>query len=175
MSSRKTAGAFVAVAALAGSLYAAAFSSAAGTRVASQVVRTFNCKIDPVDVEKGVQIAVSDSGVQIATGDPSSPEKFVMFNTMGSGYLVGGRCHSVTRKVVMSRNDLSASHAALVDCAAPAHVLIRVLLRFDSGGHPTSAKIEVTQPHAKFKPLGQVVWSPAHATTYYRHGSCTTS
>jgi hypothetical protein len=51
--------------------------------------------------------------------------------------------------------------------------LIRLALWVDSNGHPTSAKIQVTQPHSPLKPLAQLVWSTDGSTTYYRHGSCT--
>jgi hypothetical protein len=170
---RRTAAAFVAVAALAGSLYAAAFSSAAGTRVASPSVKAFNCRIDPVDVAKGVQISVGDSGVEIATGKPSSSEHLVIFNVMGSGYGIGSRCHSISRRVGVTRYDLSPSYAPIVDCAAPAHVLIRLAIRFGLNTHPRSARIQVTQPHAPLKPLAQLVWSTDGSTTYYRHAACT--
>jgi hypothetical protein len=170
---RRTAVASVVVAALTGSLYAAAFGSAAGTQAASPTVRAFNCRIDPVDVERGVQISVGDSGVSIKTGDPSSPEDFLLFNVMGSGYKVGNRCRSIARRVGVTRHDLVPSHASLVECAVPAHVLIRLALSFGLNTHPAGAKIQIMQPQAPLKALGQVVWSPIRSTTYYRPTACT--
>ena len=167
MSSRKRIAGFVAVAALAGSLYGATFSSAAGTRVESRVVRTLNCQTNQVDVNAGVQIAVSAKKVSISTGDPNSPEAFLSFSTTAPGFTLASRCHSVARHVVMSRNRLTASHASLIECSSPAHVWIRLVLELDSYDYPLSAKIEVTQPHARLKPLAQVQWSPQQSVLYY--------
>lgn len=46
------------------------------------------------------------------------------------------------------------------------------MLGLDSSGNPVSAKIEITQPHAPLKPLGQVVWSPDQSVTYYNSNPC---
>ena len=74
MISRKHALGFVALAALAASLYSAAFSSAAATRAESTVVRrTVNCKTNPAPGDVFVQIHLSGKTVSIATGDLSSP------------------------------------------------------------------------------------------------------
>lgn len=175
MNSRKTIGRFgavaVVVAALAGSLYAATTGSAAGTRAASSIVRTWDCRTDPVvvyGVHVGVQMWVTNKRVAIATGNPNSPENFVSLKSTRKGFSLGRRCHAVSKKVVMSRKNLVATHAALIECAAPTHVWIRMELGLDfHNGLPVTAKIEVTQPQAVLQPLGQVVWSRDSSTTYY--------
>ena len=167
--------AFVAVAAIAGSLLAAAFSSAAGTRVASQVVKTWNCTTDPQPVEEAVRIAESQVKVSISTGSASSPETWLSFRRNEKGYDVGSRCRPVSKHVVMSLNDLTQSYASHAACAAPGHVWVKLVMdRSSSNGLPLGAKIEITQPHAKLKPLGQVVWSSDGYKMYIRRGACTT-
>jgi hypothetical protein len=164
---------FVALAALAGSLSAAALSSAASAQP-STVVKTFNCHVSPANIDTMVQVKAWPTGASVATGDPSAPEPFVSFTTHDKGYSVGGRCHDVSKHVVFSRNDLVASKDPDADCSAPAHVWIKLELGLDGDGKPKSAKIEITQPHAKLKPLAQLQWTVDGSTTYHRPITCTT-
>jgi hypothetical protein len=186
----KTAG-FAAVAALvaaaAASLYGAAATSASRDRSQSLVARTVDCKLDPVDVNAALQISAfaskpSDGAaeVSIATGSPSSPTALLSLSSKQRYYELSSLCHSVPRRVVMSRNGLTPArvveagdaHSPIADCASPGHVWIRFVLRLNPSETPVSAKIEITQPHARLKPLGHVEWSPQQSVTYYRPGTC---
>ena len=122
-----------------------------------------------------MRVAVSQSKVSISTGSASSPETWLSFRLNEKGYDVGGRCRPVSKHVVMSRNALDPSYAPHAACAAPGHVWVKLVLTNDSNGMPLNAKVEITQPHAKLKPLGQVVWSTDGTMMYLRHGTCTTS
>ena len=137
-------------------------------------MKTFNCHVSGVNIDTMVQVKVWPTGASVATGDPSAPDPFVNFSTHNKGYSVGDRCRSVSKHVVMSLNGLVASKETDADCSAPAHVWIKLVLGTDSNGKPTSAKIEITQPHAKLKPLAHVDWTTDGSTTYHRPITCTT-
>ncbi len=173
MSARKTAVRFAAVAALAVSFYAANVTSAAGDRAASTPRLIVNCRTNPVDVNAGVQIYASASGVTIATGDPGSPTALLSVKSKETQYRVGGACRGTKRRSPLGPGSFPSTHAPTVDCAAPAHVILRLVLRLDASGVPVSAKLEVTQGRFNFKPLGYVQWARGAAMTYYRPGTCT--
>ena len=125
-----------------------------------------------MDVEKGVQIYTSGTGVKIATGNPSSPTAFLTVKSKQERYTLGGACHGTKRRSPLGPGRFPSTHASPVDCAAPTHVILRLVLGLDASGLPVSAKIEVTQGRFNFKPLGYVHWTPGHATTYYRPQAC---
>ncbi len=172
MSARKTAVGFAAIAAVGASFYAASATSAASVRATSTVARVVNCRINPVDVEKGVQIYASGARVMIATGNPSSPQPFLTVKSNEKRYALSSACHDSKKRSPLGPGGFPSTHASPVDCAAPTHVILRLVLKVDASGFPTSAKLEVTQGHWNFKPLGYVDWSKDGATTYYRPHSC---
>jgi hypothetical protein len=173
MNTRRLSVGFVAVAALAGSLYAAGLSSAAGVTAAKTVSRIVNCRIDANPVEQGIQIYTSAKGVKIGTGNPSSPSTLLSFKSGEKGYTVSSSACGHTRKrSPLGPGTFPSTHASPVDCASPAHVILRLRLTVDGSGYPTSAKLEVTQGRWNFKPLGYVAWATGGATTYYRSQAC---
>jgi hypothetical protein len=169
---RTAAVAIVAVAALAGSLYAAAFSSAAGVTATRSEGRIVNCPIVAAPVEQGIQIYTSAKGVMIGTGDPSSPKSLLSFTKDAKGYTVSSSCRHTKKRAPLGPRKFPSTHASPVDCSAPAHVILKLVLTVDSSGSPTSAKLEVTQARFNFKPLGYVAWTTDGATTYYRSQAC---
>jgi hypothetical protein len=172
MSARKTAAGFAAIAALAGSFYAASTTSAASVRAASTVKGIVNCRIDPFDVEKGVQIYTSGALVLIATGKPSSPEPFLTVKSSERQYSVTSRCHHAPKHAPLGPGGFPSTHASPVDCAAPTHIVLRFVVVLNDVGYPLSAKIEVTQARTPFKPLAYVEWNQDQSTTYMRPHSC---
>jgi hypothetical protein len=131
---------------------------------------------------------IGSAGVTISTGDPNQPTALLGVSSQQEHYgLLGSRCHSVRKHVVLSRRGLTSAgvvHAGdvrspTVYCAATRRVLIRLLISYNASGKPVSATIEVlTQPKArggktpKSKRIGYMQWSPKRSVTYYS-SACT--
>lgn len=181
----------LALAVLAGALYLATPFAAAGRRVEAKARRTLSCATD----QGALQIwafatnpSIGSAGVTISTGNPTLSTSLLGVSSQQPHYgVAGGRCHSATKHVVLSRRGLTAAgvvHAGdirspTVYCAATRRVLIRLLISYGAAEKPTAATIEVlTQPRArsgktpKSKRIGYVQWSTRRSVTYYS-SACT--
>jgi len=132
---------------------------------------------------------IGSANVTISTGNPTLSTGLLGVSSTQAHYGLGSLCHTVTKRVVLSRRGLTSAgvvHAGdvrspSVYCAATKRVLIRLLISYNSSQKPVSATIEVvTQPKArngktpKSKRIGYVQWSPKQSVTYYS-GACTSS
>ena len=179
------------LAVLAGALCVATPFAAAGHRAEVQVRRTLSCTTD----EGALQIwafatnpSIGSAGVTISTGNPTLSTGLLGVSSQQTHYgLAAGRCHSVTKHVVLSRRGLTPAgvvhegdvRSPTVYCAASRRVLIRLLVSYSGSEKPLAATIEVlTQPRArsgktpKSKRIGYVQWSPQRSVTYYS-SACT--
>jgi hypothetical protein len=172
MDVRKLTIALAVVAAIGGSLCAATLSSAARVTATSTEGRIVNCPIVPAPAEQGIQIYTSPKGVEIGTGESSKPTSLLAFKTYANHYTVSSSCRHTRKRAPLGPGKFPSTHASPVDCSAPAHVILKLVLTVDSAGFPTSAKLEVTQGRFNFKPLGYVDWTRDASTTYYRPHSC---
>jgi hypothetical protein len=126
--------------------------------------------------------------VTISTGDPNVPTGLLGVSSQQTHYGPDSRCHSVVKRVVLSRRGLASAgvvHAGdiqspTVYCAATQRVFMHLLISYNSSQEPVSATIEIlTQPKAgtgktpKSKRIGYVQWSPQKAVTYYSSSACT--
>jgi len=176
----------VGIAVLALSVFIATPLASAGHRLEVQARRTVSCNT----AEGALQLwafatnpTIGSAGVTISTGDPNQPTSLLGVSSQQEHYgLLGSRCHSVRKHVVLSRRGLTSAGAVhagdvrspTVYCAATRRVLIRLLISYNASGKPISATIEVlTQPKArdgktpKSKRIGYVQWSPKRSVTYY--------
>jgi hypothetical protein len=131
--------------------------------------------------------SMGSAGLTISTGDPGRPTGLLGVSTQQPHYGLDDRCHSVAKRVGLSRRGLASAgvvHAGdiqspTVYCAATRRVLLRLLISYDTSQKPVSATIEVlTQPkvrNGKSKRIGYLQWLPARAVTYYRSSACTQS
>jgi hypothetical protein len=161
--------------------------ASAGQRLEVQTRRTVSCTTE----ERALQLwafatnpTIGSAGVTISTGDPNQPTSLLGVSSQQEHYgLLGSRCHSVRKHVVLSRRGLTPAgvvHAGdvrspTVYCAATRRVLIRLLISYNASKQPVSATIEVvTQPklNRKSKRIGFVQWSPKRSVTYYS-SACT--
>jgi hypothetical protein len=177
--------------ALAAALYAATPLAEAGQRVEAKARRTLSCTTD----QGALQIwafatnpTIGSANITISTGDPNRPDTLLGVSSQETHYgLTAGRCHSVVKRVVLSRRGLTSAgvvHAGdvrspAVYCAATRRVLIRLLITYGASQKPLAATIEVlTPPRArngktpKSKRIGYVQWSPKQSVTYYS-SACT--
>ena len=183
-------GGFGAAAALAVALvglWLVTVSAAASPRTDVQVRRTFSCTTE----QRALQLmafatnpTIGSANVTISTGDPNQATALLGVSSQQQHFgLLGSRCHSVVRRVVLSRRGLTSAgvvHAGdvrspTVYCAATRRVLMRLLITYSASAKPVSATIEVlTQPKRprKSKRIGFVQWSPKRSTTYYS-SACT--
>ncbi|HKD95048.1 MAG TPA: hypothetical protein VKB43_10125, partial [Gaiellaceae bacterium] len=163
--------------------------AAAGHRVETQVRRTVSCTTE----QKALKLwafatnpTMGSANVTISTGNPNVPTGLLGVSSTQPHYGLDSRCHSVTKRVVLSRRGLASAgvvHAGdiqspTVYCAATQRVLMRLLFSYNSSQEPVSATIEIlTQPKAhngkKPKRIGYVQWSPKRAVTYYSSSACT--
>ena len=159
--------------------------AAAGHRVETQTRRTASC----TTIDGALQIhafatdpRMKSAGITISTGPPTVPTDLLGVSNEQPQYGLSSRCHSVAKKVVLSRRGLASSgvvHAGDIQtpnlyCAATRRVLMRLVISYNASQKPVSATIEVlTQPRArsgktpKSKRIGFVQWSPTRAVTYY--------
>jgi hypothetical protein len=176
---------------LAGSLYPAL--AAGGNRVEVQARRTVSCTTDLRAMQLwafATNPSIGSAGVTISTGDPGQPTGLLGVNSQQPHYGLDARCHSVTKRVALSRRGLASAGAVhagdiqspTVYCAATRRVLLRILISYGAASKPVSATIEIlTQPKAhngktpQSKRIGYVQWSPDRAVTYYRSSACTQS
>ena len=168
MSARKTVAGFAAIAAVGASLYAVSITSAAGTRAATTERRIVNCQT----TNANIQIRTSGSGVTISS-DSRPPTLLLAVKSKDKQYTVGNACRGTRKHSPLGPGGFPSTHAPTVDCDAPRHVILRLVLAVDDAGLPVSAKLEVTQARFNFKPLAYVQWTPDQSTTYYRPHSCT--
>jgi hypothetical protein len=172
----------VAAVTLALGLYTAA-AAGAGDRVELQVRRTVSCTTSlralqisafPHDPQTG------SANVSITTGNPSSAIGLLGMSTLEAKYGLSKTCHSVSTQVALSHRGLTtvgAVHAPaegwpMAYCPAPARILLRFVVAFDTSGKPLSATVAIrTQPKPgsgkKSRALGFVQWSPARSVMYH--------
>jgi hypothetical protein len=159
--------------------------AAAGHRVGTQVRRTVSCTTE----ERALQLwafatnpTTKSANVTISTGNPNLSTGLLGVSSTQTHYGLNPSCHSVGKRVVLSRRGLTSAgvvHAGdiqspTVYCAATPRVLMRFLISYNASEDPVTATIEVlTQPKAragkkpKSKRIGFVQWSPQRSVTYY--------
>jgi hypothetical protein len=168
--------------ALAAALSAATPFAAAAPRVETKARRTVTC----TTAQGALQIwafatnpTIGSANVTISTGNPNQPDTLLGVSSQLTHYgLTAGRCHSVTKRVALTRRGLTSAgvvHAGdvrspAVYCAATRRVLIRLLLTYNDSQKPVAATIEILTP--KGKRIGYVQWSPQRSVTYYS-SACT--
>lgn len=164
--------------------------AAAGHQEATQTRRTVSCstELDALQLWAfATNPSIGSAGVTISTGNPNQSVGLLGVSSQQPHYGLDARCHSVTKKVVLSHRGLTSGavvHAGDIQsspvyCGATRHVLMRLLISYNSSQQPVSATIEVlTQPRArggkkpKSKRIGFVRWSPARSVTYFS-SACT--
>jgi len=176
----------VGIVVLALSVFIATPFASADHRIEVQARRTLSCTTEQGALQLwafATNPTISQAGVTISTGDPNQPTSLLGVSNQQQHYGLGSRCHSVKKRVVLSRRGLTPAgvvHAGDVQsptvyCAATPRVLIRLLISYSASQKPVSATIEVvTQPkrNRKSKRIGYVQWSPKRSVTYYS-SACT--
>lgn len=176
----------VGIAVLALSVFIATPLASAGHRLGVQARRTLSCATEQGALQLmafATNPTIGSANVTISTGDPNQATGLLGVSSQQQHYGLGSRCHSVKKRVVLSRRGLTPAgvvHAGdvrspTVYCAATPRVLIRLLISYSASQKPMSATIEVvTQPkrNRKSKRIGYVQWSPKRSVTYYS-SACT--
>lgn len=162
--------------------------AAAGRQIEVQARRTVSC----TTLEGALQLSafatnpqIGSANVTISTGNPTLATGLLGVSSTQRHYGLDGRCHTVAKRIVLSRRGLTSAgvvHAGdvrspSVYCGATRRVLIRLVISYNSSQKPVGATIEaLTQPKAhsgkKSKRIGYVQWSPQKSVTYYS-SACT--
>jgi hypothetical protein len=169
-------------------LAAGLYPAAAGRQIEVQTRRTVSC----ATLEGAVQLnafatnpQIGSANVTISTGNPTLATGLLGVSSTQPRYGLDGRCHTVAKRVVLSRRGLTSAGAVHAgDVRSPAvyggatrRVLMRLVISYNSSHKPVSATIEVLtqpKPHSgkKSKRIGYVQWSPQKSVTYYS-SACT--
>ena len=162
--------------------------AAAGHRADAKAHRTVSCATK----ERALQISafatnpqIGSANVTVSTGNPNLITTLLGVGSTQTHYGLGSLCHSVTKRIVLSRRGLTSAGAVhagdyrspTVYCAATKRVLMRIVISYNSSQKPVSATIEVLtqpKPHSGKKPkrIGFVQWSPQRSVSYYS-AACT--
>lgn len=163
----------------------------AGQREETQTRRTVSCATEEAALQLwafATNPSMGSANVTISTGDPTIPTGLLGVSSQQPHYGLDDRCHSVTKRVVLSHSGLASAgvvHAGDVQsptvyCAATRQVLMRLLISYNASQQPVGATVEIlTQPKArsgktpKSKRIGYVQWSPKRSVTYYSSSACT--